>query len=159
MYHTAHKFHNKYGGDWDEWESEGHEIFMKAYTRYEADKGSFITWFTFFLNRLFMEKVRRQAMRNARLHRVDYELTMLPVKPKKSFDISRFLVELSEDARTVAMLVLDSPNDIKLCMKQQHRNILPRDKMLNSIQEFLSDIGWSSDRIFDSYDEVTEALC
>ena len=159
MYYMAHKFHDKYGGDWDDWESEGHEIFMKAYQRYQPDKGSFVSWFNFFLVRLFTEKVRRAAMRNARLRRVEHELSLVPSKSKKHFDVSRFLLDLSEDAKTVAMLVLDAPNDVKLCMGQQKRNTPIRDRMLNSIQEFLSDTGWSSDRIFDSYDEVSQALC
>ncbi len=159
MYNVAKKFYGKYGGEWTDWVSEGHEIFMKAYQRYDYTKGPFDRWFNFFLNRLFTERVRRLAMKQARLARVYVEDIDGLQKKSRSFNCMAFLRDLSDDARTVAMLVLDTPNDVKLCMLEYHRNIPKRDKFLNSINEFLTDLGWSSDRIHDSYDEVSEALC
>lgn len=158
MFQYAHKFHKQYGGDWDEWVSEGQEIFMKAYTRYEPTKGSFVTWFAFFLQKLFMEKVRRQTMRNVRHRKVDMDL-YLYVKPRKAFDLEELGRDLSDDARMVVQLMLETPNDLKLCFAEQKKNIRFRDRILNGLIQFLSDIGWQQDRVFDAFDEVSQALC
>jgi hypothetical protein len=160
MYDVAIRFHAKYGGEFSDWISEGHEIFMKAYGRYDYAKGPFDKWFSFFLNKLFMERVRRLAMRDARIHRVpNVNLDEYIPQSKKSFNVGAFLRDLSNDGKTLAMLVLDTPADIKLTILEYNRNVSLRDKILNGIREFLTDLGWSEDRIYDSYDEVSEALC
>jgi DNA-directed RNA polymerase specialized sigma24 family protein len=152
------KFQQKYGGSWDDWESEAHEIFMKAWERFNPEKGKFSTWYGFFLHKLFMEKVRRQAMFHAR-HQQVYTNLEGYTKPSKSFDCMAFLKDLSEDAKLVAMLVLDTPNDVKLAVLERNRNESIRNKMLDSITEFLTDLGWKEERVFSTFDEVSGALC
>lgn len=152
------KFQQKYGGMWDDWDSHADEIFMSAWTRYDTKKGKFATWYAFLLYKEFMEKVRRQSMKGAKLKQVDYNLELYN-KPKDSWNCIEFLRDLSEDARMVVMLVLDTPNDIKLALAERSRIESLRDKMIESIQEFLTDYGWDPDRIYSSFDEVTQALC
>jgi len=59
MYQYVWKFYNRYGGDFNDWVSEGHLIFMKCIVSYN-NKYAFTTWFTFKLQKGFISVIRKK---------------------------------------------------------------------------------------------------
>jgi DNA-directed RNA polymerase specialized sigma24 family protein len=156
MLSYAKKFQTQYGGRWDDWVSLGHEIYMKAYTRWKPTGGTkFTTWFAFFLSKLYMERVRRDAMQSARHKRVNADVDAF-IKPSRSFDIEAFINDLSEDARMVTMMVLC--NDERLGLRAKRSRTPEHERVLTELISVLHDIGWEETRIFDTFDEVSSAL-
>lgn len=157
MYSVIHKYWRRYGGEFDEWRSEGHRVFMRAYTTYKPENGSFHSWFYFLLVKLFMERIRRETMHNVRHRREYMDFSYLASRSTKAFDADDYcdVLGLSDDARWVVELVTDSPFDIRLalCDKEDARS-----NVKGALKEFLRDAGWSTKRIFESFREIREAL-
>jgi DNA-directed RNA polymerase specialized sigma subunit len=153
--YSASKFYRQYGGDSDDWVSEGYDIFMRAFDTHDGEH-SFKTWLGFLLSHIMMERVRRKAMRNARLRRVANDLLDAPAREKPEFVLTEFMEELSEDARTVVGLVFDAPTEIRISLNDYGRETPYTIK--KSVIEYLKDIGWAAARIAESFKEVKEAF-
>lgn len=142
--------------DVEELISHGSEIFMRAYRTYEPSYGKFKTWLVFLLRKIWMEHMRRKAMRNSRLPREDLDLGLM-AEHVPGFNYGEWLEELSDDAKLVAELVVHSPRDIVLYIRERGDDN-PRN-FRASVREYLRIMGWSTRRIRDSFSEIAEALC
>lgn len=158
IYDTIHKFIREHGGNFQDFLSEAHEVFLVAYETHDDLLGSFTYWLTFKLKKHMMELTRRAIMRNNRLSRVDADLTMI-ARPEavEPFDWRRFASDLSDDAATVVKLVFEEPIDVTLAILQREQGPTPK-AIRSSIREYLRDLGWTVRRISESFSEVARAL-
>jgi DNA-directed RNA polymerase specialized sigma subunit len=155
--YEAFKFAKRYSqNDMEDLLSRSNEIFMRAFNTYEPGKGrSFVSWLKFLLWKIWMEHMRRKAMKDARLPRKFMEMDHHP-KQESDFNFTEFLEELSSDAATVARLAVDSPKEIVLYTRERGRDTPYNMQM--AIKEYLTLAGWTKERIVDSFREVADAL-
>lgn len=73
MYQYVWKFHTRYKGDFNEWVSEGHEIFMKCLHTYNNEY-AFTTWFAFKLQMGFISVIRKKMRKTQPKITYDTEL-------------------------------------------------------------------------------------
>ncbi len=163
IWDTIHKFERRYGigpfGDKDEMFSKACLIWVTKMNakKYDATRSAFTTWTRLIVWGGLLEDVRT-AIRHrntgqqpavARL--TDYDLLGLTAPEFNTVD---FLDELSEDARMIAMLALDTPYEIylnaRLCGDQND--------LQASIWDYLRGIGWTASQIRTSFEEVRSAL-
>lgn len=152
----AYRFNQRFPlADKEELMSHANQIFMRAYLTYTPEKGKFTSWLQFLLHKIWLEHVRRAAQRQARLPRVSMELMRCEDKPRRDAEqfLSDLREELSEDARLVVKLVVESPKEFQQYCR--HNTVLGIRKALN---EFLSALGWSGRRINKTFEEVRGAL-
>lgn len=153
IYDQVHKFRRQYGGSFEDLKSEAFEYYMLAFETWKKEKGPFIHWVKWVVSKTLLEMARRSAIKKARLARVPLDLSFVP-EPKK-FNSKEFLEGLSPDAQMVADLVYNPVMEIELNIAQKGNT--PR-QWRNALHEFLEDLGWSFDRITESFSEIAEAL-
>lgn len=153
---AAAHYNHKCPVGFDYWLSEANWIFMEAYYSYDPGEGmEFSSWLYFLLYRRLTSVTRKHARiaAQANLSRIREDVESKKVR------LQDFISNLSNDAKEVVSIIVDSPNDVKLALlSRPTREPLPI-KMKQCLLEFLSDIGWANDRIFDTFTEITEALC
>jgi hypothetical protein len=152
----ARKFKERYGADYDELLSEADTIFMRAVRTHNPER-RFTNWLGFLLMKLWMENMRRRAMRNTRLPCVwkDMSRVRQPVQP--SFDILGLLDQLSDDAKTVVKLVIEPSPNIDLNVAERGGKDTPRNVRC-AVKEHLRDLKWTWKRIRESFQEIERAL-
>ncbi len=158
----AHDFHRKYGntyGTVEELISIGNESFMKAYNS-DKGKSSFVTWLFIQVTHGILDEIRRRTKRQKRLPEstngldsVSYSAAL--AQPPLKFFLHEFLDELTDDAKLVVELVLDTPNDLLEIMREDNGN---RKKASASIRQYLLGCGWTVKRIMESFAEITCCL-
>lgn len=157
------KFVEKYGptfyGTPDELFAECCVTFVRAYDKYEPDEGPFEAYLQMKLSFFFMSKVRNKADRwGWRKEPTPFSLSRLVEEPpnrRPRGRWERWVVELSDDARTVVRLIVESPLGLLSIFKRQAKQ--PRDVRL-LLRNYLNGSGWSHDRISAAYREIEEGL-
>lgn len=164
IYSVIHKFVRKYGGAFEDYLLDAHEIFMYACGRHCKEKGKFSTYLTFLLNCLLVERIEKEAKFRAHLKQVDADLTLM-AKAERADRLTMLTDELSDDAKTVVKLALDIPADVRLTLARVDRNPTNFDEEIrwgksirHGLVEFLEDLGWSMGRINRTFKEIQEAL-
>jgi DNA-directed RNA polymerase specialized sigma24 family protein len=160
IYDIVHQFQARYSGDFDELLSEAQEHYARAYHDYRTDRGASFSHYVWFRvwNGL-VSTVRSNANRARLLRRQPAEaLDSRPVEQPEpmSFVLREFLAGLSEDAREVAKLALESPTEISAAVFQ--RGDCTPQNMRAAIREYLTDLGWAGSRIKESFREIRYAL-
>jgi hypothetical protein len=158
IHHTVHSFVKRFGGDYDELRSDANTLFMEADESYTEDKGSYSNHIRYRVWMGLLEDMRKRIARQNRLPRkgVDLRLYVAPFA-RPQFDQAEVEKRLSEDARAVLRLVLDSPIDVEASLTQ-HGNIRTGGSWRRALREFLRDVGWSMSRVTESFNELKENL-
>jgi hypothetical protein len=147
----------RYGGDGEEYRSEADEWWLKAFLGYDPACGTeFRTWVRTKAALGVLERHRETYRRQNLLHRRHVDLTRHAEARCPEFDMEGFLEGLSEDAQVVVRLVLERPIDIEL-------NLLARGgpeakNYKGAVREFLKDLGWSFNRVMETFKEIKEYL-
>jgi DNA-directed RNA polymerase specialized sigma24 family protein len=148
------KMINKYGGDYEEFESEARMAFMQAWSGFNCQQDTkFATWLYHKLRGRFLEYVRCRARRWSRAGdhlsygpeegQVEVALEFVPLADV--FD------ELSDDGRFLAELILQTPIALQI-------ETSPR-RLLKSLASFMSEnYGWTSFRSAITFSEISDAL-
>lgn len=153
LYYLCHRFKLKYGGDFEELLSEAHEHYVTAYATFDPKKGEFQKRISFFVWARLLETKRKQAVQVRRYpHEQNPDLCQVGER-RRHFNPRRFANELSQDAGEVVRLALFPPLDILVSASEKR----PK-KTAKVIMEYLKDIGWSLERIRESFAEIREAL-
>lgn len=155
LYDAINQFCRRYRFDREEAEGIARLTFIRCLKRWDKRKASFTHYVRWKLEKELMERVRTEAGRHSLLNRVDYDLTIHP-GTRVSWRLVDLLFDLSDDAREVVKLVLDTPKDIKLSIFQR-----PTDApfyIRGAIREYLEDCGWTRSRIKATFAEITNAL-
>ncbi len=175
LYNLSHRFRKEHpGAEWSEVISEAFESYCKCYHNYDRSRGArFLTYLTFKVWKDLLSKAREIAQENNLLKQKDIEAATLTLwgehggsywdhvpdkEPLEEFDKKGFFGKLSEDAAIVARLALDNPIEIRVSTIQRSGNIDTPKGIRAAIYEFLRDLGWDRERIYNSYREIQEAL-
>lgn len=156
---TVHAFYRRYGGDLEELFSEARLHFMKALRSHDPTKGLLgrrvrkVVWYGLLDTKRIQTK---RASKLPRVHRFDVrqgkvrpdeagtdDLGQLPAR--RSFDVDRFLADLSEDASVVVKMALEKPRPAV----GQVRDL---------IESILCDLGWAYRRVREAFDEIRDVL-
>ncbi len=139
------------GGDYSDYESAADQAYTKAVQTHDPARGQ-ITTHVWWCVRNRLLSVAATERRHRERCRTDLDLDRLPARGK-TFDLEALLLDLSEDARTVVRLVVDTPGDLaRLCRMRRV------DWMQQALGRALRNMGWTIGRVVESFDEVKEAL-
>lgn len=150
IYDTAHKFRKRYGGDLEEIISQANYLFvMSYYHNYKQINISFTSRVRHYIWHGLLSDLRKEHL-SKRYREQDI---IFHTGPKLGF--VELLDEVGNDAKNVINLILDTPEELltiitdKRCSPKQSRTV---------IKEHLKKIGWSLDRIRNSFNEITRAV-
>jgi len=153
IWDSVHRFHRRYGdhyGTREELFSEGCVAFTIAYRRYDPAKGSFPTYVRTVVGHTLLELVRTETKRRVRFN------TTTEVEPSVSpphFSLTDFLDEISEDARAIVSLVLDTPTGLLRVMQEDDRK-----QVKHTLRQYLDGMGWDTSRVTRAFSEISTAL-
>ena len=152
VHKTTHDFLKRKGISevhYEDWQAEAALAFSLAYRSCNLSKARFSTWLWHSVWNALSEKLRREAPHHAtaRLngysHRIQDHRRAIPWSPIE------FLNSLSEDARMVARLTLSGTGSWDRKKPEDVRS---------TMYELLHGLGWSCNRIAESFWEIREAL-
>lgn len=161
----VNKFIVRNGGDFEEYRAEANMIFVNVYDWWEPGNGSKFT--SSVCNAVYR---RLQYLRNREYARHHLHCASLDRSTKMDgqrtswanciadntteFDRESFEANLSSDACVVLRLLLDSPQEIvDIAVNKGGTPVDWR----SAIRSYLSDIGWSVNRIKESFRELKES--
>lgn len=143
VYHTAYRFHRRYGGDLQEHIMLAEELFVRAYNSHDPKKSAITTWVRRHVFGGLFDEMRFRAQRNARLKQVPIDLDRQHCKDAVCFDFNAYTANMSDDGRMVVLVTLTNGHE---------------DNPRTYIRNLLSRLGWRRDRINAAFQEVTERL-
>jgi hypothetical protein len=165
----ATHFHFKHGGDLDDLKGEADEYFMDAYKAFQDEviiknertkEKDYYSPFPIYLRMKvafrFLDKARSLATK-LRGYQQDFGYDVEWTADKKLFNLTVFMLDLSEDAKFVAWLALDPPKDVEIVAKQNKGPDFGCN-VRAGIVSYLSDIGWDRHRIWGAFEEIQETL-
>lgn len=164
--HVVTRFYRERGGDYHDLRSAGHFAFLRAYESYDGQT-KFSTWVAYCVRCACLEVQRTSAIKRQRIESLAAE-----PQARHKFDLRTFLTELSEDARVVAEMAIESPIEVLLVLRSPPEEpsdsmaVRKRDgitwrgaqDMRSAITTVLKDMGWTAARIAESFQEIGEAL-
>ena len=155
MVHSViHKFRRKYGGEPDDLESIAGEAYTKAYRSFDHSRSGFTTHVWWSVWYALMNDRRERLQEGSRMPRADdYDLSDVERK-EMQHTFGEWLSELSQDARTVALLAIHAPLEMRLAMRED----VPGVRKRHALVRFLKGMGWDKMRIRDTFQEVRRAL-
>ena len=114
-------------------------------------------WIRLSVRRGLVGERRREARRNALLPRnYDYDVSSAAGQDQR---IERLLIELSDDARHVVLLLIDPPVRLveRLSLQQRWREHDPA-TVLPILAKWLRGEGWTKGKIKQTFNEIREAV-
>lgn len=151
IFKMVHKFIRQSGGDFEEYLSEANLAFVQAMKKYDKTKGQISTWIGFQVWHTLLEKKRNQSK--------DRHLFTETIPERKvesrQHAVTSLLSDLSQDARFVASLVLDIPEEI---VSPTIKNGSRPANLRKSLHNYLLDMGWTYSKIQECFEEVRQAL-
>jgi len=153
IFMMAWKAVEKFGGDWDEYYSLANEAFIDAYNSFNPEKAKFTTWLwhhvtSKILKSRYKSKLEQMTVAGGE----DIDLTVHA--DKNRFDIDRFLFELSDNAKQVVELLLESPWDLSEIACSADGPSCIRSGLIHQLR----DMGWTVAAICNTFGEIREAL-
>ena len=161
IYHTINKFHAKWGGDREAYESEANEVFLKVYEQYDPDRGAFSTLLVTSLIRRF-GAVRNFHHRRRSVWQKSIEFQVAPglrvrdiySTPDGGTALDELNRHLSEDAAQVVEAVTSSVNGFADLTVDTAQNLW-RQSMR---EHFVRAKEWSSDQLDSACEEISTVL-
>jgi DNA-directed RNA polymerase specialized sigma24 family protein len=147
IYHTIHQFIKRYGGSFDEMAELIGPMFMTAYTHYDKRKGKFTTCLRWVIWKQLLDYKRNEIKRTRAV--VYTELDPEQHQAPRMFNVTEFMDELSDDAKTVVRMVFDTPWAFYDQDPKRIRFVL---------RLVLGQLEWSPARISRSFQDVRRAL-
>ena len=151
--HTVWRLCRRFpGSDFDELMAEAETVFLATWLEYDG-RTRFSTrlnheiWFALF------ERLRCRAREKQRYADVE---DLDSVETGRTFDLPAWLSELPADVAVVVRLVLDSPADVVRAVRESGGR--PRNYKRTVKQYLRTRLGWSWERITETFDDVRRAL-
>lgn len=121
-------------------------IYLKAREKYKEDKGDFQRWISYKINKDLRSRKHPYDRHQKKYIRRD------SIPDRTRFELSRFLMQLSQDAQFVVLLSLNPPLEVMLLKGRIKRH------NKKAIKEFLRLLHWSYARIYKAFDEIKDNL-
>jgi len=142
------RIHQRY---YEDWHAEACLAFVRAYQSYNQLRGRFSTWLWHSVWNALSEQLRTEAVHHLTPHLTESQMNRIIDNQSPQYDKSNLDSSLSQDAKAVMMLLLDTFGHID---SQEEK---PGEIRL-SIHDLLSSLGWSFRRIVESFREIQIAL-
>lgn len=158
VYKTVHEFIARYGGEFEEQAGDAHLSFVLAYHTYKEGKTKFSYWTRFTIWTELLEKQReslRRRLPSVSLFADEGKDGWDAETPHSGFCLMEFLDELTEDARIVARLAVDTPLGLANQMVERGGSGTARRSVLRN---YLEGLGWTAERIKESFTEIAHVL-
>jgi len=155
---TIHAFANAKGvRDLDELKSQAGEFIVMAIQGYDQSKGSLTNWIQFKLNKGFLSVQRNEAKR---LRRLEEYRSLLKARSRNVCAAESRAWEgldatLSDDAREIARYAIYPHPTVDSGIWERGGEFCPN-KIKASIREYLTDKGWTRERIDSAFLELRE---
>jgi hypothetical protein len=122
------------GLDQEDLLSEVNLAYAKALATHDATKSKFNTWFTHNIQQTLTHFIYRNVRRRSKISSLptNFDVTEIPCKDSEPF---------SEDVRSIVSVIMDTGLTTK-----------------TSIKNHLLSIGWSINRVKESFSEIRQAL-
>ncbi len=159
VYLIAHRFAAGSGLPFEDLRSVADFYYVKAYKSYRPDCGAkLITWVGFVVTKQLQTHLKKEfRFKNThQLCEINEDIVGFTTN-------SSFLLELrefcGEDANLIVDLLLDSNSDLQVLLKWRTKGKnVTRTKAKQVLIEHLEDIGWTKDRIAQSFEEIAWLL-
>lgn len=138
--------------NFEELVSEANHAFVKAYNKYDPERGDFTTLIHHAVNN-HLKSLMRKRVREIKF-KTNQENIETHIK-KIRFTLHTFINSLSDDSKFIMKLIFDAPNDIKEMTKALGKDQL---KWREFIGLHLFNLKWDQDRIDATFEEVKAAL-
>jgi hypothetical protein len=154
----ANRFARVYGGEFDEWKAQANLAYVPAYRSYQSGHGmkfsSYIA--TCIYRRLkYRADLQFRSVTTTSLSMKDGSQRPVEASKELSYDVAALLGKLSEDAKAIVSVVLDSPADLKDAV------IVPGATGWNNqkaVRSYMKSLGWGRNKIAACMSEIKEAL-
>lgn len=156
---TVAIFHSRFSGDFEELMCEANILFMLSYDSWEEAKGNFENWLTYRIRRGLMDTLRKAQYRKACA-----KMEPLIQDPMDQMDFLPFdqeAMEVSADAKLVCRLLFDTPRDLaEAIFATDVEDALDKStgRTRFVLGQGLAKIGWTVDRISETFTEISEVL-
>ena len=158
---TVWKFVEKHGGDFEDLLGDAYLYYMEAVKAYDGRVSLQSNISCWIWDRL-LDQWRTKANRRNRVGpflRSDsprwLEQRAVDRHSEEGWTVEEFLEELTEDARIVVRLCVDTPAEIK--RTAEDKGGTPRNYR-STVRQWLESVGWSYQRIRESFEEIKTAL-
>lgn len=142
--------YRRWGGDIEEYESAANEAFAKAYNNFDPNNGTrFITYANRAIQNALFDHHDDEIKYSQRYGREIDETTSTRYHSR----VDQILSNISQDARVIVQLILDTPEELKGLLSKRHP-----DDSRRIIWTHLQKLGWSMARVVQSFEEVKEVL-
>lgn len=154
IYKASHKYSHAQGLPFEEVLSAAHFVFMRAFHyKYRVKEGRKpATFSTRLHNSLNWELKDYLAKEIPHLNHAEINEELVGAEAHDPAARLRIESELSEDARAVVKLILDTPGDLSVLCHWE--GVKSRKTFLRVLREHLADIGWGNQRIAESFKEL-----
>lgn len=154
---TVHQFCERYNCNFEEYHSETNPMFMIAYTRwgekrFKGTSSSFPSYVRWVVWHGLLEMLRKKMRRGDKVVCMDLHPDWAPVQYAPLLD---FMDELSEDAKEVVQLTLETPKGIAKVMREKGGT--PH-AVKTVLREYLVCLGWTGEQVLSAFEEIADAL-
>jgi hypothetical protein len=128
--------------------------YCKAYRSYDPTKGAFSTWLVCSIWFDFLTEMRRIGIERDR-----FPIVQVPDSDhvaREHFDLQKFMLDLSNDARDVVRLILDGPDEIRKVISRKGGGSNQKAAVIEYVTKSLD--GWTVTRAAKTFDEIRSAL-
>lgn len=160
IYHTVSRFIARFGGDFEEYCEEANIAYCTAYNAWRPEKGYRFSTFLVTCIRNRLKKLRdvKARERSRPMLSLDYRAdprseSLAALIPDR---LPRYNIEdLEDDARTVVNLILSTPADLADAISECGSR---KNDWRLFLSGYLEGLGWSRDRVADTFGQLTEAF-
>ena len=154
----ARRFAHRYRRDPDDAVADANLIFVELYHSHDPARSDLRQRLAYKIPLMLAEPVRQDNDRNAGLPRVAFNDATVGAAPAPPpFDREGFESELTDDARVVLGLLLETPADLLAAMRSAR--VPGPGSIRDCLRRYLSDtLGWAWNRVAESFEEIREAL-
>ena len=168
IYWHAHRFIQGHGGEFEELVSIANQVFMDSYEQFDISKGvDFSTYLGINIVRRFQDNYWYEKKRE--MPSLDWQnefeseggtfkkfaSDVEDYRCTTKFSFEDFTEEMSEDAKTVIRLAIDTPAELAEVAFGKGGD--PRN-WRSTIRDFLCSMGWSYERVSRTFEEVRGSL-
>ena len=160
--HICNLFRTKHGGDPEDLQDTAVQVFVDVYRSWREGEAPFTSFLsTCIYRRLLDEKRKNLRINPIRIDRgsVKYgelEQSLQIEDTSRTFNYSEFLEEMTEDARIVVKLVLETPPEISKIIEGKGGH--PKN-VRSTIRQYLLQLNWTYSRINESFSEIAKVCC
>jgi RNA polymerase sigma factor (sigma-70 family) len=158
---VAWKFVRNHGGDFEETQADSYMYYVEAVREYDG-RVPLHSHISFWVWTRLLDKWRTEATRKNRVgpfFRSDLpqwlEETVIDRSWRQEWSLEEFLATLTEDAKTVVKLCLETPEELRQIAEDKGGS--PRNYR-STVKQWLESVGWSYERIRESFEEIKTAL-